>query len=107
MSSIHLQHVSLGGSSRSARSVHSVRSSTNSVSSYASAYDPFADFDDDDIRDEMWDSMVAKQVRVVKEKDTKLLRGTVYSPRNRQIIIVWMRDVAEAFHMKKTTLCLA
>lgn len=40
-------------------------------------------------------------------QDLKVLRGTIYSLKNRRIITRWLRDVAAAFKLKTTTLCLA
>eukprot|EP00758_Cryptobia_borreli_P010212 Tbor_TRINITY_DN5551_c1_g1::TRINITY_DN5551_c1_g1_i1::g.12738::m.12738 len=39
--------------------------------------------------------------------DIKILKGTIYSYKNRRIITIWIRSVCTAFSLKSTTLSLA
>ncbi|KAK7200608.1 mitotic cyclin [Novymonas esmeraldas] len=40
-------------------------------------------------------------------EDINVLKGTIYSYKNRRIIARWLRDVCGAFNLRSTTLCLA
>lgn len=58
---------------------------------------------------ELPDSIFAgmREKEVGPLQDLKVLKGTIYSLKNRRIITRWLRDVAAAFKLKTTTLCLA
>lgn len=50
-------------------------------------------------------SMVSTGVPPVQ--DLKQMKSSIYSFKNRKIIVHWLRDVCAAFHLKCTTLCLS
>lgn len=48
-----------------------------------------------------------KQKDVKPLSDINVLKGSIYSYKNRRIITRWLRDVCGAFNLRSTTLCLA
>lgn len=48
-----------------------------------------------------------KQKDVKPLSDINILKGSIYSYKNRRIITRWLRDVCGAFNLRSTTLCLA
>lgn len=53
----------------------------------------------------IFDKMKLKDVKPLA--DINVLKGTIYSYKNRRIITRWLRDVCGAFNLRSTTLCLA